>query len=329
MVIFIRDRDGGRQKALTCYEWDYHLDNGQNASFSVLGNLVDYDGGLIIVQSPEVGWRYAANITTIEPSEDGRYTKISARPMIDYLDRSVAWIYSTSDLGAAIEDLISDNWGAAQTDELYRATWLSVAIGDHGAFSAPKTDDTGLFNVKTWLHDLESSGRLYLMAMPTDEGVTLTDGADEDSQIQIFLGIGKNTLESESYSDTVVSKITLHTLVGETWTATDYYLFEDGTYSTNPALGTRLRGEWKHLVKKELVDVEAEFAKNMYEHKVVFTSDKLKRLGSPVALRMPNGNVLHSIISSIEINSGSNLIRYTAGRLKTTLSEFMEGIRNG
>lgn len=479
MIVYIRDRNGNNQKAVNAYEWKYFNDNNNKSSFKIYGRLdLDvYEGGTIIVPTPDKGNPHVSIIDTVTPDIKGGNTAIKSESVISLFDRDVIWDddYSGS-YADVLGAIIDDNFGANQDDTYFRIPWISHDFHTEADCIQPETDETGLFNFRDWLEDLESGGVVVLSAYPTDAGVTIMDIGDTadihslsgygwtagqcanwadilekqyhrevnkldlgqmqwvyDSEVkafkvdraadmkvvydnmtypqfscrkyattyytyiynhqetsddlfitidhtgklfvrdfstedagefktsvegvilyyeitsheitdisdmlagitsQILFDSSEFTLDSETYSRKVVSKITTHIPDeedDEIIVDTDYYLFKDGTFDTDPTHGERVIGDWAHISKtsNEVVNISAEFAKNSYEHKIVFYANSWVRAsGSLIYCRMNDGRIVATRITGIEIDSKTDRIKYSCGNLKTTLAEIIQELIN-
>lgn len=342
MIIFIRNKDGGGQKAVQCYSYEYHNDNKHQSTFTVEGRYTDiYESGIVVITHPQKGLRHASWITAVTPSLDGNSTEIASDSFLLIFDRDVKWPSDLEDtnLSNAINVIFSNNFGVNQPDEMYRYDWLSVSVSDTESFEKPEIDEVGYFNFREWLEKLEEDNRLYLNALPTNSGIELTDSIEQDSLKNVFITSSEYELTDESYSKNATSKITVDKAISVSkegqvpdWVTVDYYLFDDGTYSDDPTAGNRVVGSWEHMtvqgkdwteidanVEKQLKDA---FEKSKYEHKLGFFANNLvKRYGAPITVRMKDGKIIDTFITCVKHTPDDDRIFYECGKMKTKFTE--------
>lgn len=316
MIIYLRDKNGVNQSLRNAFAWECHLDNSHDTKLSTSCDP-SFEGGQLLI--PQL--HYAGIISAITP-KDG-YTEVVAKPVISLFDRLIRY-EASSNMGAFLSNAIAKNFGQSQTDSFFRNSWLSTSITDAGSYEMPDTDEFGFFNLKDYIAQQERAGRIILQAVPTADGITLSNHTAERELV--WFGNASHELKSESYSGGIISKITN---ISENGSATDYYLFTDGTHSTNPSSGTRVQGTWVITQKLDADGITNKFAEAKYDHKIVFVSTKQLMPGQQVGFRMKDGRVIESIISCVRRSYDSDRTYYEAGNLKTTLTEILGGLKNG
>lgn len=321
MNIFLRNETGSGQIAVTCFEYEFHDDNNHSSSFSVFGSVPEsYTNGIAIVNG------IALKISAITPSSKNEdSTTIKCDPFVTFFDRDVQWVGGES-VGAVITALIRTNW-IDQADSFFRFPWLSCDVTDDSSFPSPDAEN-GYFNFRKWLGDLEDAGIIELYGQASNQGVIVRNRPKTEKVI--IFGTSNCQLENESYTVELVSKLTNHIKnEDETYSTEDWYLFDDGTFSTDPSAGVRVKGSWKHINDASEEDISAEFAKNQYQHKIQFYSTDDLISGTKVSCRMPDGKVVRSIVTCVKHSSKDDRIYYECGLLKTTLTEILGGLKNG
>lgn len=321
MIVYLRDRNGANQRTVIAESWDYHTDNSHDSKVTVTGTVSGYEGGTLLITNPIVGDPFAGVISAIT-NNDGT-TDIAVKPVISLFDRKVPYVAGTN-MGTFLSNAITSNFGSGQTDTMFKYSWLTIEITDTGTYSAPTLDDFDYYDLNAYIKEQESAGRIILKAEPTDGGIKIKNVSYGTSNV--FFDNSNYELKSESYSSSVVSKITNRL---EDGTSDVWYLFDDGTCSKNPASGTRVEGSWE--IENDLDDdgIANKFSKAQYEHKVSFYSKKLMRYGQRVRFRMKDGRIVNSLITCVCIKSDDDRIYYECGNLKTTLTEILGGLRNG
>ena len=331
MMIYIRSKsDFSVRLSAEVSEYDYYLDQWHDSSFSVPQALSGYEGELLCIYAEN---NYVGIIDSMSPKDS--VTKIKCKPLLTLLDRSVVQAHPISYYqegeGEMLLAHITSEWTNA-ADAAYRCPWLDTGVNgaDHGI--DPELDDAGMFNVYDWIKTRVQDARAYRVKVLLSGTQVMISFLVVPSALIYDMTTGRYQLDSETSSNSVVAKITNHTYddTSEEWTATDYYLFDDGSCGTDPAAGTRVQGAWKHLLKKTVDDVAAEFAKNEYKHTIKFWALDLPDLGSydtydyrPLTVKLPDGRQVATMISALRLLSTDDRAYIETGSSDTTLTEYL------
>lgn len=274
------------------------------------GDFLILDGNIWLIQTVTI--------------KDGT-TTVKAGSILNVFDRSLPYVEPTGreTIGNWIYHALLSNYKFLD-DLTYAMPYMTISNHDVTEFHTPEVKD-GLYVLRDYIETVQ---RLYNIHLDfTISGDTLTVSIIQTTRpsTQIVFTDGHAMLDKETYSRTCVAKIT--TIQGDI--TIDWFLAEDGTISrTEPE--HRAVGEWKTLVLKEK-DVAAEkvaeqFSKNKCSHKIEFSSDRAYELYENIRVRLEDGSVVSSHITSIAIKSGTNRFSYQSGELATTLTETMKGV---
>lgn len=341
MIIYLRDRFGENQKAVTCYKYTYYNDNNHDSSFEISGiypgNYAGglYEGGYVLVPNPEIGYPHVSVISTMTPATKGDpHTTIKTNPIINLFDRKVEWLtsYDNGQYKNVIESIFNTNFGTGQSDPLYKyannsgTMYVTLQLSSTATVKSPEEknlDEINYFDLLSWIKEREKRNEYVLRAYPTDSGITITDNLSDEGSSNVYLQDSRYILSTESYKDDRIGRISNHTKgEGESsWTVTDYYLKNDGTVATSrPSKSSRVKGVWEHVINKSEGDVNSQFNGKKYEHKIKIKAYGWKKhAGNIVHVNLGDGRTLDSVITCVGCTEGSDLIEYEFGNLPTTL----------
>lgn len=137
---------------------------------------------------------------------------------------------------------------------------------------------------------------------------------------------------SETVVSERVSKVTVKTPAG----VTTYYLFEDGSFGTNPGAGNRMRGKTDTVYCENAADAEKTagdvFAKNKFSHLIEAEIISESRLYDTVNMRLydqalvrTKTGVYDTYISFISRKSTTKTVLFKFGDVKLTLTDKLKG----
>jgi hypothetical protein len=137
---------------------------------------------------------------------------------------------------------------------------------------------------------------------------------------------------NESVVSECVSKVTVKTSAG----VATYYLFEDGSFGTNPGAGIRMRGKTDTVYCENTADAEKTagdvFAKNKFSHLIeaeILSESRLydtanMRLYDRALVRTKTG-VYDTYISFVSRKSTAKTVLFKFGDARLTLTDKLKG----
>lgn len=228
---------------------------------------------------------------------------------------------SSSSVEAYIQGLITTNY-ISLADTMFRLPFLTITTGSTTAEVSQPDTEGGFYTIKSYLSKVR---RLYGIQVEYNIQVNTLTGTLKQVQNkkQLFLDNSNYHIEEEAYSNNTLSKITAFN--SDTQTATDYYLLDDGSVTTNMNAPGRVDGIWDAITvgdnEIELERVKDKLKENTFSHKITFlSSEKDARYNFydyvKVSLR---GNIYESYIAKHIVNSDGTT-EYQLGELRNTFT---------
>lgn len=310
MLCYIKSRTDFKTKPAPPVVLDYDIALNSvyddASSIVVQGEITGIEGDFIYVD----GW--LGVVSSVAP--DRGQTTITATNILSAFSRP---LLPTS--GTYIEAFIKDTIEAQYknlADTVYQMPYLSVTTTSNTGFISPDVED-GVWNIKSYAAKVRRLKSVFITwGMSGTNTLTCSIGVKATPTRRVDFADGANRLESETYSNYSVAKVTA--LVGGV--ATDYFLHSDGTFNTTNA--DRVSGAWEVIVTEaeKMADAVAEvFAKSAYSHLITFYSDRSMNFYDKLQIRTETGRVLNSYISCVR--KSRNGVLYKSGELRTTFRE--------
>ena len=315
MNCFIKRRSDFKNiHRLTVLDYDIALDSvyDDSSSITVLDEITGIEGDFLYFD----GWLGLVDKCSPEKGK----TDITCKNILNAFSRSL-----TADTGTYIEAFIKDTLESEYknlTDAMYDMPYLTVSTTSSTAFLSPDLDDDSLWNLKSYIAKARRLKSIFCTFGISGNILTVAIGTKTVPTRKVDFNDRSHRLDSESYSNTSVAKVTAITDT----TTTHYYLHSDGTHDTTDS--DRVGGEWVVMpttTEKESEDVEETFAKSAYSHLVTFYSDRVFDFYDGLQIRTKAGRVLNSYISCIK-KSMKNGTLYKSGELRVTLTDKMRGM---
>lgn len=319
MIFYFRDRKTFRLKGLG-ESMDYRL---------VLGSIY---GDYTRITMPEVKGivsgdfvlnddGFLAIIDSVD--KEAGAMQINAKDISNLFSRKI--VYDGSQSSTSVESYIKQKIDAnyiTLADTMFRLPFLTVTTGSTTAEISQPDTEGGFYTIKSYLSKVR---RLYGIHMEWSISVnTLTGNLKQsDTRKQLFLDNSNHHIVEEAYSGITVSKITA--LNSGTQTATDYYLLEDGTVTTNMNAPGRVDGLWDAITvgdnEIELERVKDKLKENTFSHKITFlASEKDARYNFYDYVKVNlRGNIYESYIAKHIVNSDGTT-EYQLGELRNTFT---------
>lgn len=219
----------------------------------------------------------------------------------------------------SIEECIADTIDSEYinlSDPEYDTPYITVSYSTATPFIVPDTEG-GLWNLKGYIAKVRRMKNVFLDYSISGDTLNITIEQRTPAVHKIDFATDVAQMEQETYQKTSIAKITVNG-------TTDYYLYEDGTYGTDPNLKTRAEGEWTQLQVRENEDetekVEDLFSKNAESRIIEFYTDLPVNYYDTVILRN-EGRVTSGTLSTVSISSEDNRKYCKTGDLIDTVPE--------
>lgn len=288
------------------YDLTYHSIYDKVSQFTVIGEYKDIEKNYVIFDD------YIGIVKSCEPS-DGE-TLIKCNDIVFLFARDALYDGESTSIEKFIADEISDNI-INISDDMYKLPYINVSYTTQTPFIAPNTEGL-VYNLKSYIAKVRRMKRIFLSYEIAGNTLNISIAQKTIPTRNIDFAMSDYQLINETYSANQTAKVTA---INDDVT-TDYYLFTDGTYSTDPELKPRAVGEWVMVKADDIEKVGDEFAKNSSSHLIEFYSNKKLGFFDEITIRS-QGRVVNSYIAQISKKSNDNRYLYKSGELLNTASE--------
>lgn len=295
--------------------------------------------GFSFASAPEAGagdyillrGHYTGIISGIETDKKTRAMTLRSLPVSSIFSRNILLGSGQAVTENYILSAINDNF-VSSGDALTDIPYIQTTIMTQTPLGITPHNDNGIYNLDTFLRYTASRHHIYtdfeIKANLLNVNIENRDPPMRiiDATVADVFGLNE-TVVSEC-----VSKVTVKTLAG----AATYYLFDDGTYGTNPAAGTRVRGKADTVYCENATDAEKTagdaFAKNKFSHLIeaeILECSKLydvagMRLYDRAMVRTKTG-VYDTYISFKSRKSANKTALFKFGDARLTLTDKLKG----
>lgn len=248
--------------------------------------------------------------------EDG-LTTITLNDISYIFARDLVWDENAT--FSSIEECIADTIDSEYinlSDPEYDTPYITVSYSTATGFIQPDTEG-GLWNLKGYIAKVRRMKNVFLDYSISGDTLNITIEQRTPAVHKIDFATDVAQMEQETYQKTSIAKITVNG-------TTDYYLYEDGTYGTDPNLKARAEGDWQQLqvreTENETEKVEDLFSKNAESRIIEFYTDLPVNFYDTVILRN-EGRVTSGTLSTVSISSEDNRKYCKTGDLIDTVPE--------
>jgi hypothetical protein len=217
-------------------------------------------------------------------------------------------------------------------DALVDIPYIVVAAKTQTPLNITPHNDNGVYNLDTFLRYVASRYYIFMDFEMTPNTLQVSI-ENRNPPLHIIDATVADVLSlNETVVSECVSKLTIKTSVG----VTTYYLFDNGTFGTNPVAGTRMRGKTDTVYCENSADAEKTagdvFAKNKFSHLIeaeILTSSKLYDTGNMQlydrALVKTKTGVYDTYISFRSSKSTAKTVLFKFGDARLTLTDKLKG----
>lgn len=307
MLGFVKSRATFKQThKLTVVDYSYCINSAyENVSmFVVLGEYSGLEDSFFICDE------FFGVITSCTPN-DG-LTTIQCGKIVTIFGRQLVLTEGESYIEDFMKRVIEDEFKNL-SDSVYAMPYINVTITSHTQYSRP-VNDNKIWQLEKYISRVKRLFDIYTDITVDNNTLQVTIGKKTVPTHNVDFNMSTFELISETYSSEAVSKIS----VVSGGTITDYYLFEDGSYGTDPTQGTRVKGKWEF--RESADNIGYVFASNSDSHLIQFRTKKQYGFGDKVCVRS-NGRVTYTYINQILKDSKDDRYLYKTGQLTETASE--------
>lgn len=309
MIAYVKNRsDFKTSLKLQVPDYDYCINSAYEniSSFIVVGEYSGLEDSFLVFEE------YFGVISSCAP-KDG-LTTIQCQKIVTIFSRQLVLTESEAYIEDFMKRVIETEYKNL-ADTVFAMPYINVTITSHTAYSRP-VNDNGIWQLEKYISRVKRLFDIYTDITVNNNVLQVTIGKRIVPTHNVDFNNSNYDLIQETYSSEAVSKISV---VNE-GTITDYYLFDDGTYGTNPSAGTRVKGKWEF--RESADNIGYVFASNSDSHLIQFRSYQKFLYGDKLAVRS-NGRVIYTYINQILRDSKDDRYLYKTGNVTETASEII------
>ncbi len=311
---------------LVTYEINEDAVAAAQSSFSYASAPNASTGDYIVLRGMYIGV-----ISGVENDKKTSVATLRALPVSSIFSRNILLSSPLAIIENYILSAINDNF-VISGDTITDIPYVVVTAKTQTSLDITPHNDNGIYNLDTFLR--YAARRHHIFTDFEITAYTLNVSVENrnpplhiiDATVADVFGLNE-TVVSEC-----VSKVTVKTSTG----VTTYYLFEDGTYGTNPASGTRVSGKADTVYCENAADVEKTagdvFAKNKFSHLIeaeILSSSKLYDTANmwlyDRALVKTKTGIYDTYISFKSRKSAAKTALFKFGDARLTLTDKLKG----
>lgn len=328
MIFYIKDRYTFKTKGIVeGASWKLVQSVWTDLSELTVTNNESATSGDIIYNMD--GWRGV--ISDIQ--RDNKVMSLKCQKIETLFDRRLMWtgLGRTQPCEFSIAYFLN-NYYVNETDTYYAMPYLTVNRATLEAAQSQPLTTNGTFKVSSYIAQIRRLASVFTYFDISGDTLTARIQHENRGVKNIFTTNMPVEITENSFSkEEITAKVTTYKYQSgyppvfndqENW-----YLFEDGTISTDPTQGTRVKGKWE-LLEITDEDTPETSALNLFrsnnasEHKIIFRvpeKDARYDFYDPVNIEV-QGHVYTSYISRKTVSS-EGYVEYTCGDLQTSLTD--------
>lgn len=312
--------------AFISYEINADTASAVQSSFSFASAPNASNGDYILLRGI-----YLGIISGMEADKKTTVTTLRSFPVGSILSRNILLDDPQNITESYIVSVIIDNF-VNSGDALIDIPYIAALAKTQTSLGITPHNENGIYNVETFLRYCAMRHHIFADFELTPEALTVGIENRTPPMHIIDATVADILNLNETVVSDCVSKLTVKTSTG----VATYYLFDDGTFGTNPLSGIRVQGKADTLYCENAADAEKAagdlFAKNKYSHLIeveILSSSKLyntanMRLYDRVKIKTKTG-VYDSYISFKSQRSAAKTVLFKFGDAKLTLTDKLKG----
>ena len=274
---------------------------------------------------------YLGVISGVEADKKTSVSTLRALPVSSIFSRNILLGETQAVTENYILSAIYDNF-VSSGDALMDIPYISVTVKTQTPLGLTPHNDNGIYNLDTFLRYCALRHHIFTDFELTADSLNVSI-ENRNPPLHIIDATVADVLSlNETVVSECVSKLTVKTSAG----ATTYYLFDDGTFGTNPGVGTRIPGRADTVYCENAADAEKTagdvFAKNKFSHLIeaeILTDSKLydtanMRLYDRAIVKTKTG-IYDTYISFKGIKSAGKTALFKFGDARLTLTDKLKG----
>ena len=208
---------------------------------------------------------YTGIVSGVEADKKTSAVTLRALPVSSIFSRNILLGNAQAVTENYILSAINDNF-VASGDALTDIPYIAATAITQTALGITPHNDNGIYNLDTFLRYAASRYHIFSDFEITRDSLNVS----VENRVPPLQIIDATVADVLTLSETVVSECVSKVTVKSSAGVTTYYLFEDGSFGTNPVAGTRMRGKTDTVYCENAADAEKTagdvFAKNKFSH---------------------------------------------------------------
>lgn len=270
-------------------------------------------------------------ISGMETDKKTRSVTLRALPLSSIFSRNILLGSEQTVTENYILSAISDNF-VSSGDALTDIPYIQTTSVTQSPLGITPHNENGIYNLETFLRYTARRHHIFADFEITASSLIVSIENREPPLRFVDATVADVLSLNETVISECVSKVTVKTSSG----ATTYYLFEDGSFGTNPGAGIRMRGKADTVYCENVADAEKAasdvFAENKFSHLIeaeILSESRLydiasMRLHDRALVRTKTG-VYDTYISFISRRSAAKTVLFKFGDAKLTLTDKLKG----
>jgi hypothetical protein len=277
------------------------------------------------------GTVYLGVVSGVEVDKKTSVAMLRALPVSSIFSRNILLGSAQSVTENYILSAMNSNF-VSSGDAFMDIPYITVTAKTQTPLDIIPHNDNGIYNLDTFLRYVARRHHIFTDFELIDNalGVSIEN---RDPRLHI---IDATVADIFGLNETVVSECVSKVTVKTSTVVTTYYLFEDGSYGTNPGAGTRMQGKAETVYCENAADAEKTagdvFAQNKFSHLIeaeILSSSKLydtanMRLYDRALVKTKTG-IYDTYISFKSRKSAAKTALFKFGDAKLTLTDKLKG----
>lgn len=274
---------------------------------------------------------YLGMVTGIEADKNTSVLTLRTLPIDSIFSRHILLGTAQDITENYMQSAITDNF-ISSGDSLMDIPYISAAVKTQTVLGITPHNDNGVYNLDTFLRYAAKRHNIFTDFELTSDALNVSI----ENRIPPTHIIDATVADVLSVNETLVSECISKVTVKTSSDVLIYYLFDDGSYGTDPAAGTRVSGKAETVYCENTADAEKTagdvFARNKYSHLIeaeIISSSKLYSTGNiklfdRAKVKTKTG-IYDTYISYKSRNSAAQSVLFKFGDAKLSLTDKLKG----
>ena len=323
---------------LEFYDYEINIDEETNANstIKVLKKTTAKANDIVVVKknNEEIYWGIIDNIQNNDGEKIYNYT---LKYITNLFDENVELEYKSGledkIRTVGIEDFLKetiDDHFITNEDTFINRKYLEVRVLTPTKLETSVSNvENGIYNLHTWMTNCTQNYDIVYNFFVENKKMIMTISKEERNKELLNVKAQPIVNYTEVFETKVVSKVIVKTKEEGRYVL---YLLNDRTTTTDMNNVNRAKGTTERIYTEKMEDARQAaldvFKQNSYNHMVNFTMfDKYIKVGTPIAIKTKDSNILDTYISSITITPKKS-IDYTCGNIRINFIDKLLKERN-